>query len=140
MYYLYNEAGKDLGPITMAELKAKFDSGEISYDKLVRLAESKRWQPLHSILPEAATATPPPAPKQCPKCQSEALEEARKAPHWFLSSILGLIVYNVIYLGMGQPRAVGILAAVAVWVLVPMLLSSAQLKCTQCGHTWAQHQ
>lgn len=41
MYYVYNQAGKDLGPFTSEQLLAKLDSGEFPPNKLVRTETSK---------------------------------------------------------------------------------------------------
>ena len=53
MYLIYNEAGADLGPYSIDDLRRMFASGEIPRDKLVRETNSKTWMTLPAILPEA---------------------------------------------------------------------------------------
>lgn len=51
MYYAYNPAGKDLGPFTVEQLRAKLDSGEFPADKLIRAEATKDdWQSLSTVL------------------------------------------------------------------------------------------
>ena len=141
LYYIYNQAGKDFGPFTKMELKAKFLSGEFTYDKVVRREYSQQWQVLYAILEEAAAAKPPPLSGACPQCGAETVEDGgRTAPHWAVSSILGVIMYNIIHLGFDLPRVVGLIAVVFLWILVPLLFSSAKHKCTTCGHSWSKAQ
>jgi hypothetical protein len=60
MFYAYNESGRDTGPYTADQLRAKLASGEFTETKLVRPQTSKGgWQPLHVVLGKGSNPASP---------------------------------------------------------------------------------
>jgi hypothetical protein len=124
MYYAYNQTGKDFGPFSLEELKAKFECGEYLRDKLVRKEGDDKWQSLyevvdppsvaHSDLPSASQSTP-----EAPLGQAElpALLQSLKAGQEEQIRLLRAIRWAIV--------GFGIWFIIQFWFL-PRLLSSTR--------------
>jgi hypothetical protein len=77
MFYAYNESGRDTGPYTADQLRAKLASGEFTDTKLIRPQTSKDgWQPLHVVLGI------PRVPKGGNPASSAAVVSPDESPPW----------------------------------------------------------
>lgn len=153
MYYLYNQSGQDTGPFSLDELKAKLAGNEIAHNKLVRADGSEKWEPLSTVLPEAAETLPPNVPT-CPKCQSaDGLQVTRKVL-WLFGCLLAIGLKVTLrmagYYLAGSPSAssmeryqrtiddanqVSWIVGIGVLLITPLVFTRVTKQCTACGYT-----